>query len=102
MIGNLTKRTRPIRIINTLTKHDDVLTVGSEEILNEILDRYLELNQHAASYTWKRLGRPLDMEKNLEQNDIPDDRDEFISYGIDEDEYIPAIHLYFNDDLTIA
>ena len=42
------------------------------------------------------------MEKTLEENDIPDDRDEFISYGIDEDEYIPAIHLYFNDDLTIA
>ena len=42
------------------------------------------------------------MEKNLEQNDIPDDRDEFISYGIDEYEYFPAIHLYFNVDLTIA
>ena len=25
----------------------------------EILERYKEINEHAASYTWKRLGRPL-------------------------------------------
>ena len=36
--------------------------------MNEILDRYLELNEHAASYTWKRLGRPLDMDKTMEEN----------------------------------
>ncbi len=33
--------------------------VPSEETINEILDRYKEINEHAASYTWKRLGRPL-------------------------------------------
>ena len=54
-IGNLTRRTRQIRIINTLTKHDDVIEVASEESLNEILDRYLDKNVHAASYT---CGRP--------------------------------------------
>jgi hypothetical protein len=66
------------------------------------LDRYLELNVHAASYTWKRLGRELNMDRNLTQNDIPDETDELIELGIDVDEYIPAIHLYFDDDLTIA
>ena len=70
--------------------------------MNEILDRYLELNLHAASYTWKRLGRVLDMDKNLEENGIPDETDELLELGIDTEEYIPAIHLYFNDDLTIA
>ena len=70
--------------------------------MNEILDRYLELNKHAASYTWKRLGRPLDMSLTLADNDIPDDREEYIDLGLDEDAYIPAVHLYFNDDLTIA
>jgi hypothetical protein len=60
------------------------------------------LNKHAASYTWKRLGRPLDMEKTLEQNDIPDESKEFLDLNIEEDEYIPAIHLYYNDDLTVA
>ena len=101
-IGNLTRRTRQIRIINTLTKHDDVIEVASEESLNEILDRYLDKNVHAASYTWKRMGKVLDMAKNLEKNDIPDERDELLELGMQPDEYIPAIHLYFNDDLTIA
>ena len=48
-----------------LTKHDDVLEVATEETINEILDRYLEINSHAASYTWKRMGRELNMERNL-------------------------------------
>jgi len=85
-----------------LTKHEDTLEVASEETINEILDRYLEINQHAASYTWKRLGKELNMDRNLAQNDIPDETDELIELGIDVDEYIPAIHLYFDDDLTIA
>jgi hypothetical protein len=57
---------------------------------------------HCASYTWKRLGRVLDMSKNLAENEIPDETDELIELGVDVDDYIPAIHLYFNDDLTIA
>ena len=101
-IGNLTKRTRPIRIINTLTRGDDVIEVASEESLNEILDRYTEKNVHAASYTWKRSGVVLDMSKNLEQNGIVDEREELLELGMQPEDYIPAIHLYFNDDLTIA
>ena len=73
VIGNLTKKTRQIRIVNSLTKHDTVIECASEESLNEVLDRYLVINQHAASYTWKRLGKPLDMAKNLEDNGIVDD-----------------------------
>jgi hypothetical protein len=42
------------------------------------------------------------MDKNLAENDIPDETEELIELGIDVDDYIPAIHLYFNDDLTIA
>ena len=102
IIGNLSSHIRKIKIINTLTKHEDILLVASEETLNEILDRYIEINKHAASYTWKRLGRPLNMEATLEDNDIPDDRQEYIDLGIDEDAYIPAIHLFYNDDLTVA
>ena len=73
MIGHLTVKTRKLRIINMLTKHDDIIEVCTEESLNEILERYLELNSHAASYTWKREGRILDMAKNLEENEIPDE-----------------------------
>ena len=45
-----------------LTKDDDTIEVCSEETMNEILDRYIPTNFHSASYTWKRLGRPLDMD----------------------------------------
>ena len=85
-----------------LTKHDDNLEVCSEETINEILDRYLSINLHAASYTWKRLGKTLDMGKNLSHNGIVDDRNELTALNMAHDVYIPAIHLYFNDDLTIA
>ena len=101
-IGQLSQKTRKLRIINMQTKCDDILEVCSEETLNEILDRYMDFNQHSASYTWKRLGRPLDMDKTLEENDIPDETDEFVDLNIDEDAYIPAVHLYYNDDLTEA
>ena len=101
-IGKLTTRTRVIRVVNTLTKHDDKIEVASEESLNEILDRYADTNAHAASYTWKRLGKVLDMSQNLDANGIADEREELVELNIPDDEYIPAIHLYFNDDLTIA
>ena len=101
-IGQLTEKTRKLRVINLTTGDDDVIEVCSEETMNEILDRYMDLNEHAASYTWKRLGRPLDMDKTLAENDIPDETEEFIDLGIDEESYIPAVHLYYNDDLTVA
>ena len=70
--------------------------------MNEILDRYLELNDHAASYTWKRINRPLDMDLTMEENDIADESKDFIDLNLDEDSYIPCVHLYYNDDLTVA
>ena len=101
VVGRLTKQVRLIRLINTLTRHDDKLEVCSEETINEILDRYLSINSHAASYTWKRLGKVLDMAKTLDQNEIHDDTKELQELGMPIEEYVPALHLYFNDDLTI-
>ena len=98
----MTRQTRPIRIVNTLTKHDNIIEVASEETINEILDRYLVINAHAASYTWKRLGKVLDMGKSLEANGLIDDTDEMKRLGLPTEEYVPAVHLYFNDDLTIS
>jgi hypothetical protein len=42
------------------------------------------------------------MKLNLEENGIIDETDELLELGMDLDDYVPAIHLYFNDDLTIA
>jgi hypothetical protein len=49
-----------------INDHCSILEVPSEETIREILNRYLKFNKHGASYIWKRLGRPLDMQKTLE------------------------------------
>ena len=70
--------------------------------MNEILTRYVTYNNHAASYTWKYAGKNLDMDKTLQDNGIEDEDEEFYNLGMNEDQYLQAIHLYFNDDLTEA
>lgn len=103
IIGSLSKKVRKIKVVNALTSDKDILEVPSEETIEEIRDRYLVINAHAASYTWKRLTKPLDMQKTLEENEIPDETDYFDSLDIPKDEwYIPAVQIYYNDDLTIA
>ncbi|KAG8141057.1 hypothetical protein E2320_003698 [Naja naja] len=99
-IGTLSAKTRHIRIINTLTSQEQTLEVCSEETMWEILRRYLPYNAHAASYTWKYHGVCLDMDKNLQDNYIPDEDEEFYQLNMDADAFTTAILLYFNDDLT--
>ena len=100
-IGELSRKPRKIRLLNMLSKTEDIITVASEENLEQILERYLAYNDHAASYTWKMSGRPLDMDLSLEENGIEDDTEEFKKLEIDDILYIPTIHLYYNDDLTV-
>ena len=92
--------------MNVLSKQEKLLEVCSEESLNQILDRYMAWNSHAGSYTWKGLVdgqfRPLDMTLTLEQNNVHDEADEFERLSIKQDFYFPVLHLYFNDDLTVA
>lgn len=42
------------------------------------------------------------MTKTLEQNRVKDESAEFERLGMDPDEFIPVIHVYYNDDLTSA
>lgn len=102
VIGQLTKKARKIRIHNLLAKHEVLLEVASEDTIEEIRTRYLTENSHARSYTWKRLGKPLDMQKTLEENGIADEEERLKELVIDPNEHIPTIHLYFSDDLTVA
>ena len=78
------------------------LQVCSEENMQEILQRYLKFNAHASSYTWKYESRNLDMFKTLEQNEIKDDDEDFYQLSMNDDSFLQAIHLYFDDDLTEA
>lgn len=66
----------------------------------EIQNRYFVYNSHAASYTWKYCGTNLDMQQTLQENGLPDECEDFYELNMDEDRYLPAVHLYFNDDLT--
>ncbi|XP_020379756.1 cytochrome b5 domain-containing protein 1 [Rhincodon typus] len=100
-VGYLTEKTRDIRIINTLTGQEQVIEVCSEETVNDILERYLEYNAHAASYTWKYDGVPLKMDKTLEENGIVDEDETFYDLQMEPDDYRQSILLYFNDDLTV-
>ena len=105
VVGELTKKSRKLRVVNTLNGHEATLEVCSEETLREVLERYLTINAHAGSYTWKRHDtgtKILDMLKTLDENGITDESDEFESLGLPADYYVPAVHLYFNDDLTIG
>ena len=101
-VGVLSKKTRLIKIVNTLTSQEQNLEVCSEETMNEILQRYLKYNAHAASYTWKYDGVNLNMEKTLLENNIADEDEEFYKLGMRDDEFLQPILLFFNDDLTEA
>nr|CAD7398900.1 unnamed protein product [Timema poppensis] len=85
VIGFLTEKARP---------------VCKEDKLTRILERFLPFNSHASSYTFKFETRVLDMNKTLEENDIPDERELFLDLGLEDNFYIPALMIYFNDDLT--
>ncbi|XP_026757775.1 cytochrome b5 domain-containing protein 1 [Galleria mellonella] len=100
VVGKVTAKTRPIRITNTLTSSTVTLEVCSEETLYQIMMRYLPHNSHMLSYTWRYLGKPLHYDQTLEENGIPDERDRFSDVLLPENIHIPAILLYYNDDLT--
>ena len=110
-VGKLSACTRVIRVKNVLTGHEHSMEVPSEESVGQIRARYLEYNAHAASYTWKALKpdenkelqfQNLDMTLTLQDNGITDDQPTFEALGISSDFHTPVIHLYYDDDLTVA
>merc|ERR1712216_90742 len=100
-IARLSQSQREVNVVNTLTSQENTMEVCSEETCEEILERFLDYNKHAGSYTWKRMGNKLEMDKTLEENGIVDESQKMTELGLPDDYYVPALHLYFNDDLTI-
>lgn len=45
------------------------------------------------------MNKRIDMNKNMEENGIPDERDEFVRVGLPQSTHIPGVLLFFNDDL---
>lgn len=106
IVGKVTTKPRLVKIVNMQTRQEHIINTCQEEILDEIIARYIPYNKHARSYTWKALINDefvqLDMHKTLEDNDVKDESKAFYELGMDEDFYIPTLHIYFNDDLTYA
>ncbi|MEW5304731.1 MAG: hypothetical protein WDW38_009712 [Sanguina aurantia] len=110
LIGNLSVKPRVVRVKNVLTGQDDQLEVPSEEAVVEIRERYLELNWHARSYTWKALitvdgvseFKELDLNLTLEDNGVMDESESFDDHQIGQEVYVPVLAVYWNDDLTVA
>lgn len=104
-IGRLTEKARWIEVVNVLTQQRHALEVCSEDTIEDIQTRYLAMNSHAASYTWKYLDDdefvPLQMKRTLTENGITDESATFARFDMDEHQYKPILHLYFNDDLTV-
>ncbi|XP_063359176.1 cytochrome b5 domain-containing protein 1 [Cydia amplana] len=100
VVGKLTANTRPIRITNTLTSSTVTLEVCSEETVYEVMQRYRRHNTHLASYSWRHRGRRLCLRHTLAENGIPDERDRFSKVLLPENIHVPAILIYYNDDLT--
>ena len=91
-----------IRVVNTLTYQEHTLLVCIEETLMQIRQRYMkEFNSHANAYTWKHLGKVLDMKKSLSENGVDIQALNLAHAGMNELEWMPTLHLYFNDDLTV-
>mmetsp|Transcript_22500 Transcript_22500/g.57632 ORF Transcript_22500/g.57632 Transcript_22500/m.57632 type:complete len:228 (-) Transcript_22500:48-731(-) len=109
-VGALSTKLRCVRIKNVLTSQEETLEVPEEETIVEIRERYLMHNWHAKSYTWKAIrmrdGKwkfdELDMNLTLDENGVLDEVPEFESLDVPTDYYIPVLHVYWNDDLTVA
>lgn len=98
-IGILTKRVRPLRIINMLTFHEVQINVCCEDTFNRIQERYSIFNKDPDSYTWRYFDKVIDLDKTMEENGIPDDRDSFTEFGMAQNYYVPVVFLYYKDDL---
>ncbi|KAJ2953040.1 hypothetical protein O0L34_g7430 [Tuta absoluta] len=100
VIGKATAKTRPIRITNTLTGSTVTLEVCSEETIYQIMMRYMPHNHHLHSYSWRYQDRAICLNWTLDENGIPDERETFSDVALPENMHIPALLIYYNDDLT--
>lgn len=108
IVGSLTSRAVPLKVVNTLTSQEDVIEVCKEDTVAEIQRKFLEYNAHATSYAWKAVVggavKPLDGRKTLWGNGVPDEIEELETLGMDAAaaDNVITVLLYFTDDLTEA
>ncbi|KAK3930443.1 Cytochrome b5 domain-containing protein 1 [Frankliniella fusca] len=98
--GRLTERSRPVRILDTLTGTQTHLQVCSEDTVARVLQRYAPFNSAAAErYSCVSEDADdgvvvgLDPARTLEENGVADERDLYVVLGLPEDFYVPALQL---------
>ncbi|MEN2498298.1 MAG: Cytochrome b5 domain-containing protein 1 [Marteilia pararefringens] len=107
LVGYLTSEVQTIRVLNTLTGRSAILRICSEWTIDEISRHFSKiLNSHSRSYTWKYLGRELDMSRDLGENKVKNHQKELIELNVEIDHKmfensVTTLELYFNDDLTV-
>jgi hypothetical protein len=89
VVGNLTQKTRKLRVVNMLLSSSHVIDVCAEQKIRDINDLYRSYNAHSGSYTWKQLNKQgkmeiLDGNKTLQENGLPDMSQELAELLIDE------------------
>ncbi|XP_037805588.1 cytochrome b5 domain-containing protein 1 [Lucilia sericata] len=101
-IGQVTKKERKIRLINTLTATTTFMKVCAEDTIYDIQRKYKEIyNNHAGSYLWRKFSNggqcpgTLILHETLDGNGL-------IAEDSDIELPLPSIWLYYTDDLTVA
>ncbi|XP_031338769.1 cytochrome b5 domain-containing protein 1 [Photinus pyralis] len=97
-VGPLTKRVRPLKILNMLTCQEAYINVCCEDTILRITERYSIFNRDGLSYTWLYGDKQLHMDKNLEENGVVDERDSFTALGLPHNTHVPLLYIYYNDD----
>ncbi|XP_017775365.1 PREDICTED: cytochrome b5 domain-containing protein 1 [Nicrophorus vespilloides] len=97
-VGLLTKKVRPIRIINPLFGLEVHMNVCCEDTVLRIKERYSIFNSDANIYLWRYMDNVLNDELTLEENGIIDETDRFGSVGLSPTFYVPAIMIFYNDE----
>ena len=98
-MGRLASSVRDVRLVNTLTGQDDTMEVAGEETVADIKRRWIADYGGGSGYVLKVRGQVLELNKTLEQNGMVDERGEMEELGMNCRDFIPVIHLYFDDQV---
>jgi hypothetical protein len=98
-IGRLSNHNRqPLNILNVLTSEQQTVYFCREENFEAIIERFLTWNENAENYTWKYLGKEIDVKKSVEENGIYVNRESEEEKRNESMDFIPTVHIFFNDD----
>jgi hypothetical protein len=103
ILGSLSRKCVEVELLNTLTGSRVRIRVPEELEFGDIIERYiLEWNRHARSYHFKYEGVKIDLSGSLLENGIVCESDRLLELGMNPDEFVPTIMMYFVDDLRVA